>query len=159
MWKLIACLIAAGCGKGASAERDACKHMVELCPDNKDLARCADQLTDLRKQLGAQAADKYIACTRAAKSCTDVLGCATGLLDKGIEEMDKGLDKLRETDKPQPPECAQASELCEAAEPLARDQCRALIGTLDAERRTKLVACYGAAKSCAEFKKCTSENR
>lgn len=158
----------AACGKSASrSEVEACDRMAKLCGEefsSTERKECVEDWPNFRKQFGEETANKFLTCTREAKSCAEVMGCAVGVLGNMGKDFEKGLDKMMDEDaienaEPLPPECKRADEVCSKDEPFARDKCRDMVGNLKADTAnlTALTTCYAAAKNCFDFKKCTTD--
>jgi len=95
---MVLVLCVAACGKSASkSEVEACDRMAKLCGEDFTAAErreCIDGWPEFRKSFGEDTANKFSSCTREAKSCPEVLGCATGLIGTMGKDFEKGLDKM-----------------------------------------------------------------
>ena len=86
-----------GCGSSAAKETKSCKRAIDLCGYDEGMDACVKDIQETRSAMGASY-DKFLACSGAATSCGEYLGCAVGGLGtegmKQIEGLRRGLDKM-----------------------------------------------------------------
>jgi hypothetical protein len=81
----------------------ACRHVADLCREDGGRSpssiadECERNLDELKRQGGAEAWDKSVACLQASQSCGEVMGCAAGGvmlgIENGVNQFFKGLNR------------------------------------------------------------------
>lgn len=91
-------LVVSACGNGSSAgEVAACKRMQTLCGEQfsqAEVHKCATDWPEFRTKFGEDTAKRFEKCTREAKSCPEVLGCAAGVVGRLGKDFETGMDKM-----------------------------------------------------------------